>query len=99
MTDDRRQDLKARYGFEFPPDFVEFWEFARQCDPAKPCAAFWDALGLTLVGPFEVLAGRFEGKIPQHRYFAALALPVRPAGVLYDSERKHRPTALGLLAG
>lgn len=44
-----------------PGDFYEFWEFAKGIKPNKPEYAF-NGLGLTLVGPFDVLANKFHGK-------------------------------------
>ncbi|HLK58174.1 MAG TPA: ADP-ribosylation family protein [Chthonomonadaceae bacterium] len=63
---DRQQELKDIYGFDFPEDFFAFWEFAKQCNPEDPRHAFSDSLGLTLVGPYDVLAGRFDGKTPRY---------------------------------
>jgi hypothetical protein len=49
--------LRAVYGFDFPDDLFRFWEFANRFRPLQPRAALADALGVHLVGPFDVLAG------------------------------------------
>lgn len=62
----RRGRVQAEYGFEFPDDFYRFWEFVSRLAPLDPLHALTDTLDLTLVGPFEVLAGRFDGRVPRH---------------------------------
>jgi hypothetical protein len=62
----RRARLQAEYGFEFPDDFYRFWEFATRLSPLDPLNALSNPLDLTLVGPFEVLAGRFDGRVPRY---------------------------------
>ena len=62
-----RLDLLRRlYGFAFPDDLVAFWRFACRLRPLDPLAALEDTVGVRLVGPFEVLAGRFDGQVPRH---------------------------------
>ena len=61
----RRARLRAEYGFDFPDDFYRFWEFANRLSPLEPLRALED-LDIHLVGPFEVLAGRFDGRVPRH---------------------------------
>jgi hypothetical protein len=61
----RRARLRAEYGFDFPDDFHRFWEFAFRLSPLEPLRALED-VGIALVGPFEVLAGRFDGRVPRH---------------------------------
>jgi hypothetical protein len=61
----RRARLRAEYGFDFPDDFHRFWEFANRLSPLEPLRAL-EPLGVALVGPFEVLAGRFDGRVPRH---------------------------------
>ncbi len=61
----RRARLRAEYGFDFPDDFHRFWEFVNRLAPLGPLRALED-LGVVLVGPFEVLAGRFDGRVPRH---------------------------------
>lgn len=61
----RRARLRAEYGFDFPDDFFRFWEFVNRLSPLEPLNALAD-VGISLVGPFEVLAGRFDGRVPRH---------------------------------
>jgi hypothetical protein len=56
----RRELLTRLYGFEFPEDMHRFYAACRQEKPLEPLRALEDSLGLRLVGPFEVLAGRFD---------------------------------------
>jgi Uncharacterised conserved protein (DUF2228) len=62
----RRARLRAEYGFDFPDDFFAFWEFVNRLSPLAPLRALSDLLDITLVGPFEILAGRFDGRVPRH---------------------------------
>lgn len=62
----RRARLRAEYGFDFPEDFYRFWQFVNRLAPLDPLHALQDALGFVLVGPFEILAGRFDGRVPRH---------------------------------
>lgn len=62
----RRARLRAEYGFDFPDDFYRFWEFVNRLAPLDPLHALQDPLEMSLVGPFEVLAGRFDGRVPRH---------------------------------
>jgi hypothetical protein len=64
----RRQQLRDLYGFDFPEDLFRFWDFVNRLAPLEPLAAV-AAAGLHLVGPFEVLAGRFDGRSsPYHQH-------------------------------
>jgi len=58
----RQSQLEAMYDFAFPDDFFLVWELACELNPVAPQSAFRDLVGITLVGPYDVLAGRFEGK-------------------------------------
>jgi hypothetical protein len=60
----RRRQLRELYGFDFPEHFFRFWEFAQRLRPLEPLQALGD-LSLQLVGPFEVLAGRFDLHSPR----------------------------------
>jgi hypothetical protein len=62
---DRRQQLREQYGFDFPEDFFHFWEFVNRLQPLEPLTALSD-LDIGLVGPFEVLAGRFDQRTPRY---------------------------------
>ncbi len=61
----RQARLRAEYGFDFPDDFYQFWEFANRVSPLEPLHAL-AAIDLVLVGPFDVLAGRLDGQVPRH---------------------------------
>ena len=62
----RRARLRAEYGFDFPDDFHRFWEFVNRLAPLDPLHALAATLHITLVGPFEVLSGRFDGRVSRH---------------------------------
>jgi hypothetical protein len=62
----RRARLREAYGFDLPDDFFRFWEFACRLKPLDPLNALAEALHVALVGPFEVLAGRFDGRTPRY---------------------------------
>ncbi|HBI46727.1 MAG TPA: hypothetical protein DDY78_28320 [Planctomycetales bacterium] len=61
----RRNQLRSLYGFDFPDDLFRFWTFANRLRPLDPLTAFAETLGIRLVGPFEVLAGRFDDRSPR----------------------------------
>lgn len=63
--DRRRRQLREMYGFDFPEDFFTFWAFARKLRPLEPLLAL-DSLGIQLVGPFEVLGGRFDQRTSRY---------------------------------
>jgi hypothetical protein len=62
----RRARLRAEYGCDFPDDFYRFWDFVNRLAPLHPLHALAEPLGVVLVGPFEILAGRFDGRVPRH---------------------------------
>ena len=62
----RRTRLQAEYGFDFPDDFRRFWEFVSRLSPLDPLNALAEVAGVVLVGPFEVLSGRFDGRVPRY---------------------------------
>src|SRR5689334_1348797 len=64
--DQRRLQLRELYGFDFPEDLFRFWEFANRLKPLEPLAALAEPLQIQLVGPFDVLAGRFDHVTPEH---------------------------------
>jgi hypothetical protein len=64
--DKRRRQLRALYGLDFPEDFFLFWQFATRRRPLEPLAAIAEATDMHLVGPFEVLAGRFDARRPKY---------------------------------
>jgi hypothetical protein len=62
---DRRRQLRDLYGFDFPDDFFQFWEFVNRLQPLDPLNALLD-FSVRLVGPFEVLSGRFDKCSPRY---------------------------------
>jgi hypothetical protein len=64
---DRRHQLRELYGFDFPDDFFRFWEFVNRLQPLEPLQALLD-LSIHLVGPFEILAGRFDRHTPRYSH-------------------------------
>src|SRR5689334_4261906 len=65
VLEQRRARLRQLYGFDFPDDLFRFWEFVTRLRPLEPLEALREAVGVTLVGPFEVLAGRFDRHRPR----------------------------------
>jgi hypothetical protein len=65
LSSQRRARLREMYGFDFPDDFFRFWEFVNRLQPLDPLNALRETLGVRLVGPFEVLSGRFDGRTPR----------------------------------
>jgi Uncharacterised conserved protein (DUF2228) len=61
----RRDQLHRLYGFDFPEDLFRFWEFVNRLKPLDPLHALFDPLEIVLVGPFEMLSGRFDGRTPR----------------------------------
>jgi hypothetical protein len=66
--DSRRRQLRQLYGFDFPDDLWRFWDFVRRLQPLDPLHALADTLQVVLVGPFDVLAGRFDGLTPRYSH-------------------------------
>lgn len=62
----RQQHLRSLYGFDFPEDFFRFWDLACRLRPLEPLAAFAETATVHLVGPFEVMAGRFDRRTPRY---------------------------------
>ncbi|KAJ3631165.1 hypothetical protein MTP99_012309 [Tenebrio molitor] len=56
---DPKQFIKSRFLVDLPKDFYDFWTFCTELKPNNPTEAF-KAVGLTLVGPYDVLAGKFK---------------------------------------
>eukprot|EP01083_Nonionella_stella_P243243 847774_1 len=57
-----RLSSKKSFGMEMPKDFFDFYAFSLEFSPNDPCGILEKSLGLRLVGPFEVLAGKFDGR-------------------------------------
>ncbi|XP_037568467.1 histone PARylation factor 1 [Dermacentor silvarum] len=60
--DDVRESIKQKFLVEMPEDFYDFWEFCTSLKKECPSDALHDLLGLKLVGPFDVLAGKLTNK-------------------------------------
>ncbi|KAG8229781.1 hypothetical protein J437_LFUL005862 [Ladona fulva] len=54
-----RESIKQKFLVEMPEDFYEFWEFCKSLSSSCPQKAL-SAVGLTLVGPFDVLSGEIN---------------------------------------
>ncbi|CAH1159821.1 unnamed protein product [Phaedon cochleariae] len=50
--------IKKHFLTDMPQDFYQFWDFCRNIKPENPREAL-KPIGLFLVGPFDVLAGKF----------------------------------------
>ncbi|CAH0560744.1 unnamed protein product [Brassicogethes aeneus] len=57
--DDVKKFIKEKFLVDMPGDFYHFWDFCKSLKPGKPLEAFKE-VGLTLVGPYDVLAGKFD---------------------------------------
>nr|CAH7743309.1 unnamed protein product [Callosobruchus chinensis] len=53
------QFIKEKFLIELPPDFYNFWKFCETLHPTNPLEAL-KGINLKLVGPFDVLAGKFD---------------------------------------
>ncbi|XP_022320686.2 histone PARylation factor 1-like [Crassostrea virginica] len=58
--DDLRENIKQKYLMEMPEDFYQFWEFCKKLKKSNPENAMYSSLGWTLVGPFDILAGKHK---------------------------------------
>jgi len=66
---DRRAQLKELFYVDFPDELFEVWEWHQHLE-GEPRRAFHGVMGVRLHGPFDVLAGSFDGK--ELRYPAVL---------------------------
>lgn len=57
---DRRTQLRELYGLDFPDELFVFYAWHQSLTPEQR-RAFGDVLGISLHGPFDVLAGKFDG--------------------------------------
>lgn len=58
-VDEARDIIKSKFLIQMPDDFYEFWKFCKQLRHFDPVNAFKQH-GLTLVGPYDVLAGKYS---------------------------------------
>ncbi|XP_044255757.1 histone PARylation factor 1 [Tribolium madens] len=56
---DPKAFIKSRFLVDLPNDFYEFWELCKKLKPNDPSNAL-KSVNLELVGPFDVLAGKFK---------------------------------------
>ncbi len=54
------------YGFGLPDEFFAFWELTQRVGANEAENPIWDRVGLSLAGPFDVLAGKFDGVTPRY---------------------------------
>ncbi|MFK7742909.1 MAG: ADP-ribosylation family protein, partial [Planctomycetota bacterium] len=57
---ERAAQMRDLYGFAFPAELLQFWRWHQGLSQAQQ-DAFGRTLGLAPVGPFDVLAGKFDG--------------------------------------
>ncbi|XP_078533185.1 histone PARylation factor 1 isoform X1 [Lissotriton helveticus] len=60
FPDTLRQEVESLYRLGMPEDFYHFWTFCQALDPKNTCDALKSSLGLQLVGPYDVLAGKHK---------------------------------------
>ncbi|KAJ7326814.1 hypothetical protein JRQ81_016573 [Phrynocephalus forsythii] len=52
------EEVESCYQLKMPEDFYDFWKFCGELDRNEPCDALKSSLGLQLVGPYDILAGK-----------------------------------------
>lgn len=62
ISSDLRKEVESLYKLSLPEDFYHFWKFCEELDPEKPADALATSLGLRLVGPYDILAGKHKMK-------------------------------------
>ena len=65
MAVDRLKLLVDQYGFTLPEDLFQSFDVLKRLKPLEPLKGLSETLDVHLVGPFEVLAGRFDKTPPQ----------------------------------
>ncbi|XP_038610903.1 histone PARylation factor 1 [Tachyglossus aculeatus] len=60
VSDELRQEVENRYRLPMPEDFYHFWKFCEELNPDRPADALSISLGLQLVGPYDILAGKHK---------------------------------------
>ncbi|XP_017672074.1 PREDICTED: UPF0609 protein C4orf27 isoform X1 [Lepidothrix coronata] len=60
IPDSLCQEAETCYRLRLPEDFYQFWKFCEELDPEKPSDALVPSLGLKLVGPYDILAGKHK---------------------------------------
>ncbi|XP_048778072.2 histone PARylation factor 1-like [Ostrea edulis] len=59
--DNVRDNIKKKYLMEMPEDFYQFWDFCKKLDGSHPENVMKSLIGFTLVGPYDILAGKHKG--------------------------------------
>ncbi|XP_055241769.2 histone PARylation factor 1 isoform X2 [Gorilla gorilla gorilla] len=62
VSSDLRKEVENHYKLSLPEDFYHFWKFCEELDPEKPSDSLSASLGLQLVGPYDILAGKHKTK-------------------------------------
>uniref|UniRef100_A0A2K6LWX4 Histone PARylation factor 1 n=1 Tax=Rhinopithecus bieti TaxID=61621 RepID=A0A2K6LWX4_RHIBE len=62
VSSDLRKEIENHYKLPLPEDFYHFWKFCEELDPEKPSDSLSASLGLQLVGPYDILAGKHKTK-------------------------------------
>nr|KAF6346674.1 histone PARylation factor 1 [Pipistrellus kuhlii] len=62
VSNDLRKEVESHYKLSLPEDFYHFWKFCEELDPEKPADSLSESLGLQLVGPYDILAGKHKMK-------------------------------------
>uniref|UniRef100_A0A286XH90 Histone PARylation factor 1 n=1 Tax=Cavia porcellus TaxID=10141 RepID=A0A286XH90_CAVPO len=62
VSGDLCKEVENHYKLSLPEDFYHFWKFCEELDPEKPADALFTSLGLHLVGPYDILAGKHKMK-------------------------------------
>ncbi|XP_048852326.1 histone PARylation factor 1 isoform X2 [Brienomyrus brachyistius] len=62
-TRDLAQEVERLYKLRMPPDFYHFWALCQRLSPECPQDALKQVLGLHLVGPYDILAGRHKSAL------------------------------------
>ncbi|XP_015341705.1 histone PARylation factor 1 isoform X1 [Marmota marmota marmota] len=62
VSSDLRKEVENHYKLSLPEDFYHFWKFCEELDPEKPADSLSTSLGLRLVGPYDILAGKHKMK-------------------------------------
>ncbi|XP_032874191.1 histone PARylation factor 1 [Amblyraja radiata] len=60
ISEDLQQELQHLYQLPMPEDFYHLWQFCEELNPGNPCDALTSSLGLQLVGPYDILAGKHK---------------------------------------
>ncbi|XP_030048529.1 histone PARylation factor 1 isoform X2 [Microcaecilia unicolor] len=60
VPDSLRQEVQSLYKLLLPEDFFHFWKFCLELSPTEPCDALKSSLGLQLVGPYDILSGKYK---------------------------------------